>query len=54
MRENKTYARHKRRYKVTTDSKHGVPVEKSARKKLCPDGAESSAGDVGHHLPVGG
>ena len=26
MRENDIYARHKRRYKVTTDSKHGLPV----------------------------
>jgi putative transposase len=26
MRENGIYARHKRRYKVTTDSKHGLPV----------------------------
>ena len=26
MRENGIYARHKRRYKVTTDSKHGMPV----------------------------
>ena len=26
MRDNGIYARHKRRYKVTTDSKHGLPV----------------------------
>ena len=26
MRENGIHARHKRRYKVTTDSKHGLPV----------------------------
>ncbi len=26
MRENGIYARHKRRYKVTTDSRHGLPV----------------------------
>lgn len=26
MRENDIYARHKRRYKVTTDSKHGLPI----------------------------
>jgi putative transposase len=26
MRENGIYARHKRRYKVTTDSTHGLPV----------------------------
>ncbi len=26
MRENGIYARHKRRYRVTTDSKHGLPV----------------------------
>jgi putative transposase len=26
MRENDIHARHKRRYKVTTDSKHGLPV----------------------------
>ncbi len=26
MRENSIHARHKRRYKVTTDSKHGLPV----------------------------
>jgi len=26
MRDNDIYARHKRRYKVTTDSKHGLPV----------------------------
>jgi transposase InsO family protein len=26
MRENGIRARHKRRYKVTTDSKHGLPV----------------------------
>jgi transposase InsO family protein len=26
MRDNGIYARHKRRYQVTTDSKHGLPV----------------------------
>ena len=26
MRDNGIHARHKRRYKVTTDSKHGLPV----------------------------
>ncbi len=26
MRENGIHARHTRRYKVTTDSKHGLPV----------------------------
>ena len=26
MRENGSHARHKRRYKVTTDSKHTLPV----------------------------
>jgi putative transposase len=26
MREHGIYARHKRRYKVTTDSRHGLPV----------------------------
>jgi putative transposase len=26
MRENEIHARHKRRYKVATDSKHGLPV----------------------------
>ena len=29
MRENGIRARHKRRYKVTTDSKHGLPVAKN-------------------------
>ena len=52
IRENEIYARHKRRYKVTTDSKHGLPVaEKPARQKLYPGGTESSM-DVGHHLSV--
>ena len=26
MRENGIHARHKRRYKVTTDSKHNLPI----------------------------
>jgi putative transposase len=26
MREHGIYARHKRRYKVATDSRHGLPV----------------------------
>lgn len=30
MRENGLRARHKRRYKVTTDSKHGLPVAENA------------------------
>ena len=29
MRDNGIHARHKRRYKVTTDSKHGLPVAKN-------------------------
>ncbi len=29
MRDNGIHARHKRRYKVTTDSKHGLPIAKN-------------------------
>jgi transposase InsO family protein len=35
MRENNIRARHKRRYKVTTDSKHKLPIgPQFARQKL--------------------
>ena len=33
MRENGIYARHKRRAKVTTDSKHGLPVAANLRAR---------------------
>jgi len=37
MRDNGIYARHKRRYKVTTDSKHGLPVaENLLARKFTP------------------
>ena len=43
MRENGIHARHKRRYKVTTDSKHGLPVaDNLLDQKLYTDGTESS------------
>ncbi len=48
MRENGIHARQKRRYKVTTDSKHGLPVAEPARQKLHTDGAEPGL-DVGHY-----
>ncbi len=32
MRENGIHARHKRRYKATTDSRHGLPVADNLRK----------------------
>ena len=38
MRENSIRARHKRRYKVTTDSKHGLPVaENLLARNFTPD-----------------
>ena len=50
MRENGIRARHKRRYKATTDSKHTLPVAANLLDpQLQPDGAQS--GVVGrHHL----
>jgi transposase InsO family protein len=38
MRENRIRARHKRRYRVTTDSKHGLPVaENRLERNFAPD-----------------
>ena len=36
MRDNGIYARHKRRYKVTTDSKHGLPVAENLLQQDFP------------------
>lgn len=33
MREHGIYARHKRRYKVTTDARHGLPVEQNRQER---------------------
>jgi len=48
VRDNGIHARHKRRYKVTTDSKHGL---QPARQKLHAGGAGPGP-DVGYPLPV--
>jgi transposase InsO family protein len=49
MRENGIRARHKRRYKATTDSKHSLPVaENLLDRNFTPD----APNQLGHHLPV--
>ena len=51
-RENGIHARHKRRYKVTTDSKHGLPVAPNLLdRNFTPEAPDPGLG-LRHHLPV--
>lgn len=52
MRDNGIRARHKRRTKVTTDSKHGLPVAANLLDRNFTPAAPEQGLDVGHNVPV--
>lgn len=54
MRKYGLRARHQRRYKVTTDSKHGLPVAENRLDRNFTPTAPNPGVDVGHHVPVDG
>ena len=54
MQENGIHARHKRRYKVTTDSKHNLPVAPNLLDRNFTPDAPNHGLDIRHHLSVDG
>jgi putative transposase len=54
MRENGIRARHKRRYKATTDSKHSLPIAPNLAGQELHPGSTQPCLDIGHHLHLGG
>lgn len=54
MQENGIRAKHKRRFKVTTDSKHNLPIAPNLLDRNFAPSAPNQVWTSGHHLPVDG